>query len=522
MTPLYLVAVLVAVCSLARGSPARGPQDDYALPDELLIGAGTAAIQTEGAWDEDGKGESMVDYLLHSGKLGPDGFSAPHLHDRGADSYHRYKDDVAMAAKLKLQVYRFSISWARVLPEADATKPNAKGVQFYHNLIDEIRAHNITPLVTMYHFDHPQILEEEFKGWLNKKMVVKFREYASFLIKEYGHKVKMWTSMNEPNLHCSFWMKEMVTAEVLRPEEVDLYSCMHNFILGHGEARKALTESGHEGTIGMSVASYISRPNSTRAEDAYASEAFNQFYAGLMLHPLVFGDYPPIVKELAKDKLPVFTEEEKAMLTDSTDYIGLNLYFGMMVSYRDPSTTRMPVIMPCAQLLDQLNFVNVGYRDPQGGTIGDYPLNMIAPDSMRSALTWVWFNYKKPVVITENGIGDKNMTGVEDHMRAVYHSVFLRSLVSSMKEFGVRVIAYCAWSLIDSFEWRPAYGRPFGLIHVDYQGGSYNRSLKESSSFWIEMADRRAVPVVDMPSSAAAATSAWLLLVAVASASALQ
>ncbi|KAE8747129.1 hypothetical protein FOCC_FOCC006127, partial [Frankliniella occidentalis] len=473
----------------------------------------------------------MVDYLLHSGKLGPDGFSAPHLHDRGADSYHRYKDDVAMAAKLKvstlatrkpacfpishkltamfltqLQVYRFSISWARVLPEADATKPNAKGVQFYHNLIDEIRAHNITPLpyalhvflslyltiniypkVTMYHFDHPQILEEEFKGWLNKKMVVKFREYASFLIKEYGHKVKMWTSMNEPNLHCSFWMKEMVTAEVLRPEEVDLYSCMHNFILGHGEARKALTESGHEGTrsraelaqprqaiagfahvsrdclvsfagtIGMSVASYISRPNSTRAEDAYASEAFNQFYAGLMLHPLVFGDYPPIVKELAKDKLPVFTEEEKAMLTDSTDYIGLNLYFGMMVSYRDPSTTRMPVIMPCAQLLDQLNFVNVGYRDPQGGTIGDYPLNMIAPDSMRSALTWVWFNYKKPVVITENGIGDKNMTGVEDHMRAVYHSVFLRSLVSSMKEFGVRVIAYCAWSLIDSFEWRPAY-----------------------------------------------------------------
>ncbi|XP_026276465.1 uncharacterized protein LOC113205169 isoform X2 [Frankliniella occidentalis] len=513
------IFVIATLSSLVRGSPTPADQEAFGLPDDLLVGAGTAAIQTEGAWDEDGKGESLIDYVFHTGKLESHGFQAAHTHDGGADSYHRYKDDVAMAAKLKLQMYRFSISWARVLPEADASKPNPKGVQFYHNLIDEIHAHNMTPLVTLYHFDHPAILEQEFKGWLNKKMVAKFREYATFIFKEYGHKVKMWTSINEPNVYCSYWPNLEVQAEVLEPEDAkNVYPCLHHFILGHGEAHKALAASGHDGVIGFTVTTLNSRPNSTRTEDAYASEAFNQFFTGMLLHPLVFGDYPPTVKELAKNKLPVFTEDEKAMIKNSTDYIGLNVYYGMLVSYRDPKTTQMAVDMPLRQLFQELNFVNVGYRDSQGGTIDKFPLNMIAPDAMRSALAWTWFQYKKPIIITENGVGDKNMAGVEDHKRAVYYSAFLRSMVSAVRELGVRVIGYCAWSLIDSFEWSQGYDRPFGLIHVDYHGGSYNRSLKDSSSFWIELADRRAVPVVDMPSSAPAPTRAWLVLVAAASA----
>ncbi|KAK3923913.1 Cyanidin 3-O-glucoside 7-O-glucosyltransferase (acyl-glucose), partial [Frankliniella fusca] len=496
-----LCVVVVALATLACGSPAPNDQNEtyYSLPDELLIGAGTSAMQSEGAWDEDGKAESTVDYVFHTGKLETQGFQDAHTHDRGADSYHRYKDDVAMAAKLGLQVYRFSISWSRVLPEADATRPNKKGVQFYHDLIDEVRAHNITPLVTLYHFDHPQILEAEFKGWLNRKMVDKFREYATFIFAEYGHKVKLWTSMNEPNVYCSYWPKLEVDVGFLQPEDTqNIYPCLHNFVLGHGEARKALTQSGHDGLLGFTVTTLNSRPNSTRPEDAYASEAFNQFYTGMLLHPLVFGDYPPLVKEIAKDILPVFSDEEKAMLKNSTDYIGLNVYYGLVVSYRSPNSPRIPVIMPMTQLLEQLDFVNVGYRDPQGGTLADYPLN----------------TYKKPIMITENGYGDIDNHGTEDNARAVYHSAFMRSMISAVRDFGVRVIGYCAWSLVDSFEWSAGYDRPFGLVHVDIKGGSYNRTLKASASFWQELAERRIVPLVEMPmpSSASAPATASALV----------
>ncbi|XP_034252324.1 putative beta-glucosidase 6 isoform X3 [Thrips palmi] len=500
-TEMMLVLWLLAVGSVTA-IPTEDDEARFALPDDLLVGAGVAAIQTEGAWNEGGKSPSVWDVAFHSGNLIPLGY-ATNLHDKAADSYHRFREDLDAAVQMKLQMYRMSISWARLLPDADSSKPNQEGVDYYHTVIDEVLKRNITPLVTMYHFDHPQILEDEFKGWLDRRMVAKFGEYAAFVLKEYGSKVKLWTTVNEPNIYCSFLegLIETGRGEPLNATDtVNVYPCLHYFLLAHGQAYRAFRDGNFEGKIGFTVTTLLSRPTSTSPEDVYASESFNQMFAGMLLHPLVYGDYPQIVKNIAGDKLLKFTDDEKEMLKNSTDYIGLNVYYGMAVQYKDPATPRRNIRVPLLQLFKEANFLEVGYRSPTGESLEEYPLPMIAPDAMRSALLWTWFTYKLPIMITENGIGYQDMLGVHDHQRAVYHSAFMRAMVSTIHDFGTKIMGYSAWSLIDSYEWQWGFSRDFGLVHVDYEHGSLNRTLKDSASFWVELAERRVVPLV-VPSS---------------------
>ncbi|KAE8738495.1 hypothetical protein FOCC_FOCC016019 [Frankliniella occidentalis] len=185
---LHTLAIIVAT-AVAFSSAAHlavKDEDPYALPETFLIGAGVSAIQTEGAWDADGKKESSPDHLLHTGKLAHLGFQDPHQHDVAADSYHRYMDDVKMAKALGLQLYRFSVSWGRVFFEGARIE---KGIQYYHDLIKAIKDNGMQPLITLYHFDHPQQYEDDFMGWQSDKMVPKFEEYAKFMFQEYGKEV---------------------------------------------------------------------------------------------------------------------------------------------------------------------------------------------------------------------------------------------------------------------------------------------------------------------------------------------
>lgn len=512
-----LVLVVLALCG-ANAVPTHDDDARFALPDDLLIGAGVSAIQTEGAWNEGGKSESAVDHALHSGKLGVLGYADSHLQDKAADSYHRFKEDVKAASELKLQLYRMSISWARVLPDAKSSNPNKEGVDYYHSLIDEILSYNMTPLVTMYHFDHPQILEEEINGWLDRKIVDKFRDYGEFLLQEYGSKVKLWTTINEPNIYCSVvqgFIEVSRGSSVEESNNLDIYPCLHNTLLAHAEVNRVFRERNYEGKLGFTVTTLLSRPVSTRPEDVYASEAYNQMFAGMLLNPLVHGDYPQMVKDIAKNKLPKFTEEEKKMLKGSTDYIGLNVYYGMQVQYKDPMKVQRDIKVPLTQLFREANFMNVGYRSPKGEDLPAFPEDMVAPDAMRSALLWTWFTYKMPIMITENGIGHAKMRGVHDRQRAYYHSTFMRAMVSTIHDFGTKIIGYCAWSLIESYEWRWGLTRDFGLVHIDYEHGSLNRTLKDSAVFWQELAERRTVPLVEYSSSSIVSVSPPLLLAAI-------
>lgn len=506
-----LVALAVAQCEAAA------TDDPFAVPDGLLIGAGVSAIQTEGAWDADGKGESAADHLLHTGKLTKMGFSNDsHQHDTAADSYHRYKEDVHAAAALGLKLYRLSISWSRVLPD-DVTR-NEKGIKYYHDLIDEVIANGMTPLVTMYHFDHPWILEDKFKGWQSAEMIQHFKAYAKFLFDEYGKKVKMWITINEPNMYCTYFPGLFQAAEIYTDADMDHYACMRNAMLAHAEAYHIFKDGGYEGQVGCSVLLMTARANSTRPEDVYAAEAFNQMHAGVVLSPIVYGDYPEIVKAHASKQLKPFTDAEKTLITGSTDFIAFNIYYEMLASYSTASFNpfvHIPVIGP---FLEDVPFVSMTVK----GVDMQHMMSMysvVEPDAMRTAVLWLWNQYKVPLLISENGFGDVSNLGTKDRIRGVYHSAFLRTLVTTMKEYSVKVLGYSTWSLIDSFEWSAGYGRPFGLVHVDYEGGSLNRTLKDSSKFWMELAETKRIPLweEDKPSAAAtAAASVSLLLLVLA------
>ncbi|KAK3913500.1 hypothetical protein KUF71_022957, partial [Frankliniella fusca] len=292
-----------------------------------------------------GKAESNLDYLVHLDKLSSLGVLDPHSIDIAADSYHRYKEDVQMAARLKLKVFRFSFSWPRILPTSNASEPNPLGVQHYHNLINEILFYNMTPLATLYHFDHPQSLET-FNGWWGFEMVDKFAEYATFVINEYGSKyslieplivelcirvtkggsggkggtggmppspsigleiaawkggklpdnthVKMWTTVNEPNVLCTFFRLLYKTAGLKKIEDMDHLVCQRHALLAHARAYRALEQSNHTGQMGLSLALIPAVPASTSAEDVYAANILNEMFAGILYHPVVYGDYSEV------------------------------------------------------------------------------------------------------------------------------------------------------------------------------------------------------------------------------------
>ncbi|KAK3908003.1 Cyanidin 3-O-glucoside 7-O-glucosyltransferase (acyl-glucose) [Frankliniella fusca] len=498
---LLLVAVLAAACCASAeaaavvgsgpggpGVAAAGDEDRYKLPEGFLFGAGISAIQTEGAWDEDGKAESAGDRMLHtplfSQLLGS--------HDVAADSYHRYAEDVAMAKQLKLKVFRFSMSWARLLPTADATKPNEKGVKYYHALLDKILEAGLIPMVTLYHFDHPQLLQDEFLGWESDKMVEKFAEYADFVFKEFGSKVTYWTTLNEPNQYCMYFNMLFVLAGVVKQEQVNIHRCMHNAILAHMKAYN-LYKTNHfstqKGQVGFTTLLVHAKPNTTSVEDVYAAEIFNQIHAGKILHPVVFGDYPDSVKKVVPNH-PSFTDEEKKALKGSTDFIGLNIYNGITASYNVTAGATRPVVPVYSQLLESLPFVDVGKPSDL------MAFDRITPEVMGRSVEWTWQQYGEgggPIMIMENGYSGSN-----DKERAVYLSSYMRSLVGAHHDFGVKLMGYCAWSLIDAFEWSAGYSRPFGLVHVDYEKGTLARSLKPySSKFFNELADTNVVPYVE-------------------------
>ncbi|XP_026278216.2 uncharacterized protein LOC113206368 [Frankliniella occidentalis] len=402
-----------------------------------------------------------------------------------------------MAKALGLQLYRFSISWSRVFFEGTR---NEKGIQYYHDLIKEIKDSGMKPLMTLYHFDHPQTYEDEFKGWQSEKMVPKFVEYATFVFNEYGKEVDLWVTLNEPNMYCTYFPSLFVTAGLYKQEDINIYNCMRNFVLAHAQSYRAFKEAGMAGQIGLTVLLMHATPNSTRPEDVYAAELFNQVHAGQVLAPIVVGDYPQVLKDELSDKITEFTVEEKQLIKGSTDFVGFNIYFSMVASWKDPNTWAPCLIGPMmGKFVEDLPMASINVA---GGIDVENPMktfDRIAPDSIRDAVLWAWNSYKKPIVITENGVGDSSNMGKKDQRRSVYHSAYMRTLLTTMKEFKVDVIAYCAWSLIDSYEWSAGFGRPFGLVHVDYEGKTLDRSLKDSSQFWIEIAEKRVVPLVEEP-----------------------
>jgi beta-glucosidase len=441
------------------------------FPDDFIWGLGTAAYQIEGAWDEDGRGPSIWDTFSGAGSYEPnEGHEVKS--DSGAvtcDHYHRMEEDVRLMASLGLKNYRFSISWPRLLPTGTlAGGINQKGVAFYHRLIDALRAHGITPFVTLFHWDLPQALQTPaLRGWLDRRIVPHFRVFAELCFEQYGDKVRYWTTFNEA---WTFTVLGYGTGSKApgRPY-IDIstfpYIAGHHVLLAHAEAVEAFRANSkvraNGGQIGITNNCDWNEPASSSAADIAAAERANEWWLAWFADPIWLGNYPASMVARLGSRLPTFTATEAAKLRGSADFFGLN-HYGSQFARENRNNL--------SNYWSDAESASFHTADmPRAASVWLYGV----PWGLRKLLNWVDRRYHHvPIYVTENGWSTKGgeswAEGVVDDGRVLYYANYTGEVQRAIAEDGVNVRGYFAWSLMDNFEWERGFSERFGLVYTDF------------------------------------------------------
>ncbi|XP_014362015.2 lactase-phlorizin hydrolase [Papilio machaon] len=451
------------------------------FPEGFLFGTATASYQVEGAWDEDGKTENIWDHLTHNNPCIIKDCSNGDIAD---DSYHLYKRDVEMMRELGLDFYRFSLSWPRILPTSFPDKINEAGVQYYNNLIDEMLKYNIQPMITLYHWDLPQKLQE-MGGWANPHIVDWFGDYAKTVFQLFGDRVKYWITINEPYQVCNQGYGDVVKAPVLNSKGVAEYMCAKNLLLAHARAYHIYDKEfrpNQDGVIFISYSAQWYEPETDK--DIEAANDNNDFQWGQYTHPVFSetGDFPPSMRRkiaakseeqgYPRSRLPEFTPEEIDYVRGSSDYFGLNHYSTFIV-YRNESIYGYHDAPSFADDLEVLTYQKAEWK------IGQSEFTKCVPWGFQKLLTRIKEEYNNPpIYITENGFATYG--GLEDDDRVTYYKEYINAMLNAIEE-GSDIRAYTAWSLMDNFEWMQGYTERFGLYEVDYESPERTRTPRKSA-----------------------------------------
>lgn len=438
---------------------------------QLRWSAATAAFQVEGARAEDGRGRSIWDdYVDTPGRI-IDGSTA----EPGPDSYHRASEDVALCAMLRLDRYRFSISWTRILPTGSGA-PQQAGLDYYSRLVDELLAAGVTPFPTLYHWDLPVSIEAA-GGWQHRDTAARFRDYTALVAERLGDRVQHWYTINEP---------AMTTLQGygignLAPGRTELFGALptaHHQLLAHALAVPVLRDAGAT-HIGLTNNHTHVRPATNSPEDALACAAYDLLHNRLFAEPLLLGSYPELA-EFGLPDMPV-ADGDLDLIRHSADFYGLNFYNPTTLAAA-PETSPLPFeIVPTPGA-------------PVTGFGTDWP---IVPESLSDLLVEMHHRYGDhlpPIIISENGASfpepDSLPAGEElrDTDRIAYLAGHINAVADAIAA-GVPVEEYTVWSLLDNFEWSDGFSQRFGLTHVDMATGTrtpkasfeWYRALIESS-----------------------------------------
>ncbi|GAB1694722.1 GH1 family beta-glucosidase [Krasilnikovia sp. M28-CT-15] len=460
----------------ASGAPATaGPH----FPDGFVWGAATAAYQIEGAATEDGRGPSIWDTFSRT----PGKVVAGHTGDVACEHYHRYRDDVALMAELGIASYRYSISWPRLQP--DGTGPvNTRGLDFYDRLTDELLAKGIDPVVTLYHWDLPQALQDR-GGWTVRETAEAFAAYARIAYRRLGDRVRTWTTLNEP--WCSAYLgygSGRHAPGVTDPAAA--FAAVHHLLLGHGLAARTLRAAGaRQISITLNpTAVYPVDPDS--AADVEAARLVDGLHNRIFLDPLLRGRYPADMIEHMRrfTDLAWLRDGDEKLISAPLDVLGVNFYQPAYVSAR-PGT---------AAAADSPGTEGVAFRDPVGPVTD---MNwQIEPAALTRLLERLHRDYHGiPLLITENGAAYPDEPGldgrVRDAERIAYLDGHLRACHDALSA-GVDLRGYFVWSLMDNFEWAEGYAKRFGIVHVDYT--TQARVAKDSARWYQEVIRRNGLP----------------------------
>lgn len=438
--------------------------NDLRFPDQFLWGAATSAYQIEGAHDVDGRAPSIWDTFAHQPGRVVDGDSG----EVACDSYHRLEEDVALLQRLGARAYRFSIAWPRVLPQGRG-EPNPAGLAYYRRLVDLLNQAGIAPMVTLYHWDLPQALQNE-GGWMSRRTAHDFAAYAALMFDTLGDSVPYWFTVNEP--WCASILSHAMGEHA--PGERDLSRAItvgHHLLLAHGLAVSAFRQRNPGGQIGMAPNVDWREPYSQHPEDIAACERGIAWFNRWFLDPVYLGRYPAdmLARYEALGIHPPIEPGDMAIISQRPDMLGINYYSGSYAKapahdlVLDPSA-------PAAAQMDALR--NLETVDVPGFSQTDIGW-AIFPEAFYKVLTWLRDEYgNPPVFITENGACDNTEVGtdgqVQDVLRRNYMHRHLIAMHRALRS-GCDIRGYMAWSLLDNFEWAFGYSKRFGLVHVDFK-----------------------------------------------------
>ena len=438
---------------------------------DFLWGVATAAYQVEGAAHADGRGDSVWDVFC--GKKGAvlDGSSG----ENACMQYEHVEEDVEIMAKMGLKAYRFSLSWSRILPEGTG-EVNQKGIDYYNRLINCLKAHNIEPFVTLYHWDLPQALQEK-GGWLNPDSVQWFGDYTKIVADAFSDRVKCFITFNEPQCFIGLGYCGTIHAPGLNCSSREAFAAAHHVLMAHGLAVKTLCKYGRqELQIGYAPTGRFTYPKTHSKEDIQAAK-------DMMFHeiavkewewsvtwwsdPVFLGKYPEDALEAYKSIVPDFPAEDMELICQPLDFAGQNIYDGRMV---EMGKDGKPVFSP-----EPLGFAHTHMKSP------------VTPEILYWMPQFLYERYGKPVVITENGISNGDLISldgrVHDGCRIAYLERYLQKLGEAAEL--VPIMGYFHWSLMDNFEWACGYQERFGLVYVDYQ--TQERIMKDSGYWYADV-----------------------------------
>lgn len=426
----------------------------YMFPEGFEWGVSSASYQIEGAWNEDGKGESIWDRFSHLPGNIKDGSNG----DVVCDFYHHYEEDIKLLKKLGIPYFRLSISWARIFPDGFGTI-NRKGLEFYRNVLKCLRANGIKAFINLYHWDLPQKLEDR-GGWANPEIVGWYENYANTLFAEFGDLVDRWITMNEPFLVAFMFCNNDVSKAL---------AAVHNLLLAHGSAVRDYRKYGLKAEIGITLnlnMAYPSRPDSS--EDVLATQMHMLLINHLLCDPIFKGSYPKALFDTLASygiTLPAIKSGDMDLIHQPIDFLGVNNYYAEYIK-ADPLSPLGHKAVPSGKPKTMMNWE-------------------VVPNGLHDLLKWIDSSYNSPkILITENGAACNDWVDLEGQIHDYNRNDYItRHLIEVHRAIcdGIHVVGYYVWSFLDDFEWQWGLEKRFGLVYVDYKS---QKRIPKESAYW--------------------------------------
>lgn len=468
----FLEALLGAAAVSALPVSARGFSgsaqghnvfEAHQFPKQFFWGVATAAYQVEGAWNADGKGESIWDRFSHTvGKV-----KGGDTGDVTCDSYHRYKEDIALAKKLNINSYRFSISWPRI--QADGTgAANPKGLDYYKRVADTLREASIRPLATLYHWDLPQKLQEA-GGWPNRDLAGRFTDYCGIVTRALGDHISHWCIFNEPWVFTFLGYSRGEHAPALKDFAATMRAT-HVVNIAQGQAFRAIKAVNPKFAVGTAFSMSYCQPATGSAEDKAAAERAHAIGNIWFLEPALKGRYPKGFPGENPYEMMGVKSGDMELCKAPLDFVGVNYYRRQLVAAIPPGSGEASAGV--------YNF------DATEGPLTNFAWE-VWPDGFYDMLMQITREYNKPLIeVTENGcsyLDSPDAHGrVPDARRIEYTRGYISAMGRAIKD-GADIRGYHHWSLLDNFEWAEGYAQRFGLVYVDFRD---QRRIIKDSGYW--------------------------------------